>query len=190
MAKTKGSAPSSTKVSVDFGDTESRGGKKGTGGRKHYQPGDYAAKITNAEIMHSEDKGTPGIRVTFKLTSGKVKGGVVSDRFWLSPKALWRVRQLLEACGMKVPSKKVGIDVTALKGKTLAITLDDDEYDEKVYSTVTDTFLLSELDSDDDEDSDTEDETEEEDADEDDDEDEDEEEDDDDEDDLEDEIEI
>lgn len=138
-----------TKVKVDFSDTDSRGGKKGRGGRKHYPPGDYAVKCVKAELTKSSEKETPGIAVGYKILSGKYKGQEVFDTLWLTPKSLWRVRQTLEAMGIKVPSKAVNIDTSMLKNKSLAVSLDDEEYEDKLYSRVVDAFLLSELDTDD-----------------------------------------
>lgn len=139
------------KVKVDFSDTESRGGKKGRGARKHYAPGDYAVKCTKAELTKSSEKETPGIALTFKIIKGKEKGKEITDVLWLSPKALWRVRQTLEAMTIKVPTKRIQIDTAIMVGKSLAISLDDEEYDEKVYSRVVDAFLLAELNSSEDE---------------------------------------
>jgi hypothetical protein len=139
-----------TKVNLDFGDTESRGGKKGRGTRPYYPAGDYAVQVKKAAIIHSAEKQTPGILVDMVITSGKHKGKPISDTLWLTEKSLWKVRQAMEAMGLKVPSKKVSVDVTKFKGKELAITLDDEEYNDKVYSRVVDFFLLSELDLDED----------------------------------------
>lgn len=133
------------KFKADFTEVESRGGKKGSGGRRHYPAGDYAVKCTKAELVKSSEKNTPGIALTFKVLQGEHKGGELTDRLWLTPKSLWRVRQTLEAMGMKVPSKAVQIDTNSFVGKSLAVTLDDEEYDDKVYSRVVDTFLLSDL---------------------------------------------
>jgi hypothetical protein len=133
------------KFKIDFSDVESRGGKKGSAGRRHYPPGDYAVKCTKAEIIKSSEKGTPGLALTFKILQGEHQGGELSDRLWLTPKSLWRVRQTLEAMGMKVPSKAVQIDTSSFVGKSLAVTLDDEEYEEKIYSRVVDTFLLADL---------------------------------------------
>lgn len=145
-------------IKIDFSDTESRGGKKGRGGRKHYPPGDYAVKCIRAEATKSSEKETPGILLVFKFTRGSVKGQEVNDILWLTPKSLWRVRQTIEAMGMKVPSKAVNIDLDKLKNRELAITLDDEEYDDKVYSRVVDAFLVSELDDDDEDEDEDEDE--------------------------------
>lgn len=170
-------------VEVDFKETESRGGKKRTGGRAHYPEGDYAVKITRAEVGKSPEKGTPQVSVTFQFTDGKLKGKEITDQFYLTEKSLWRFRNLLEAAGIKVPDKAVKVKMSMLKGKKLAITLEDEEYNEKMTSRVTDTFALTELDTDtevesddDDEDEDEDDETEDDDDDEDEDDEEDDEE--------------
>lgn len=164
-------------VQVDFSDAESRGGKKGTGGRKHYPEGDYKVKVKSAKFGHSGERETPRLEVTYVFTEGKLKGKEVRDDLYLSPKALWRLRQALEALGIAVPSKKVNINPAKLVGKTAAITLEDEEYDDKIYSKVSDTYTLddwddsaSDIDDDEDEEDDDEDEDEDDDSDDDDDE--------------------
>ena len=150
------------KVKVDFSEVESRGGKKGSAGRKHYPPDDYHVKCVAAKLGKSGDKETPRVEIEYKIVDGPHKGGSLRDDLYLTPKSLWRLRQTLEAMGMKIPNKAVNLDVNSLKGKELAVTLDDDEYDEKVYSKVVDSYHLSEFeagdeyadDTDDDEDED------------------------------------
>jgi hypothetical protein len=135
------------KVKVDFSETRSNEGKKGRA-RKHYPPGDYAVKCTSATLGKSTNKETPGIHVVYKFTSGKFKNQEVHDDLWLTDGSLWRVRQTMEAMGIKVPNKAVNIDTDIFRGKSLAVTLDDEEYEDKLFSRVVDTFLLSELDTD------------------------------------------
>lgn len=182
-------------VKVDFSDTESRGGKKSGGGKKHYPEGDYAVKVKDAVLGRSSgDDGKPRIEVTYVITAPpKFKNKTFRDDLYLTPASLWRLRQSMEAMGMKVPSKKVAVDPVKLIGKTCAVTLTDDEYEGKVYSNVSDTFLLAELKKssgkakavDDDDDEDEEDEEEDDEDDEDDDDDDDDEDEDEDDDDLE-----
>jgi hypothetical protein len=131
-------------VVVDFGDTESRGGAKGSRS-SHVPEGDYAVKVKDAKLDKSSDKETPGIFVTYVITEPKkYKGKTLRDRLWLSDKALWRIRQTWEALGVQVPSKKVKLDPKKIVGKTCAVTVEDEEYEGKVRSNVVDTFLLSE----------------------------------------------
>lgn len=141
-----------TEVNLDFSETESRGGKKGRGSRPHLPEGDYAAKVKSAKLTESSEKKTPGIDLELVITAGKQKGKTLHDTLWLSEKAMWKVRTAMEGMGLKVPSKRVKVDITKFKGKEVAIALEDEEYDEKVYSRVTDYFLVSELDVDDEDD--------------------------------------
>lgn len=131
-------------VVVDFSDTESRGGKKG-GRSAHLPEGDYTAKVKAAEFGHSSEKETPGIMMTWVITGpNSSKGKTIRDSLWLSDKALWRVRQTLEALGLQVPSKKVKVNPKSMIGKEAAITLEDEEWEGKVRSRVVDCFALSE----------------------------------------------
>lgn len=181
---TKKKSTSSTEgVIVDFSDVESRGGKKGSGGRKHYPEGDYAVKVKSAKFGHSGDKETPRLEVTYIFTQGKLKGKEIRDDLYLTPKSLWRLRQALEAFGMDIPSKRSRLNPATLTGKQAAVTLEDDEYDDKIFSKVADTYSLDEFEADaedvedEDEDEDDEDDEDDEEDDEDDEEDDDEEED-------------
>jgi len=165
LAKVSGGGDGSTVV-VDFSDTESRGGKR-SGRSAHLPEGDYAAKCIEAKLDKSSEKETPGVFVTYEISKGEYKGKRVRDALWLTDKSLWRVRQTLEAMGIDVPSKRVKINPKSMVGKTVAITLEDEEYENRVRSRVTDTFLLSEFDElngdeDEEEDEDEEDEDEEE----------------------------
>lgn len=172
-SRTKRSGGGGEAVVVDFSDTESRGGKK-SGRSAHLPEGDYTAKVQAAKFDHSSDKGTPGIFVTWVVTSPKkYQGKTLRDPLWLSDKALWRVRQTLEALGVEVPSKKVKVNPKTMVNKEAAITLEDEEYEGKVRSRVVDCFSLEEyselqaaagtdLDEDEDEDEESEDEEDEE----------------------------
>lgn len=153
MAKksaTKKKGGSTKAVEVNFRDVEGRGGKK-SAGQSRYKPGDYAVKVKTAKFDKSGSKGTKQLVFQYVFTDGKYKGKSMYHRCNLLPQSLWVLRNAIEAMGLKVPSKKVKIDPKKYVGKTLAITIEDDEYKDKktkktkVSSKVTDTFLLSEL---------------------------------------------
>lgn len=131
-------------VSVDFSGTDSRGGAKGSRSY-HFPPNDYAAKVKSAELAKSSEKETPEVKVVYVVTKGKYKGKTIIDDLYLTKKALWRVRQTWEAAGIKVPSSKVKLNPAKIVGKEVAITIDDDEYENKVRSRVVDTYKLSEF---------------------------------------------
>jgi hypothetical protein len=164
---------------VDFSKEE-----ESAGGGIRVKRGTYPVKAIAYKVGTSEDKGTPYLEITFQFTEGKYKGKKLKERLYRTPKALARIRTLLEAVGKKAPRKaKLSAIGNAVKGEELYIEVDDDEREGyKTRSRVTFEGFISVDDAEDE--SDESDEDEDEDLDEDDDEleeDDDEEEDDDDE---------
>lgn len=176
MAKTKAKSSKST-LKVDFTGVEA--GK----GSRRYKPGDYGVKVIKAEVSKKDDDKKPYVIFTMKFLDGKYKGKEIRHYCYLTAAALWKLRNTLEAMGMKVPSKPVNVDLKKTINKKLGISVEDDEYEGKIRSKIVDEFLFSELESrqekDDDEDLDEDEEDDDEDSDE---EDDDEDEDDEDED--------
>lgn len=184
-------AKKSATLRIDFSKEEESGG----GGRVRWPEGDYHVKIVKVATGRSSEKDTPYLEVHFQCLSGKKKGKTVSDRFYITPKSLKRVRLLLEAVGVSVPKKAVNIPLGKLKGKTLWIELEDEEregYDARSRVAFEgfmseDDYEAEDSDDEDDDDEDDDDLDDDEDDDEDDEDDEDEEDDDEDEDDEDDE---
>lgn len=193
-------AKKSSKKGKDYAivpwDKEEEGGGGGVGRRVKIRPeGDYPAKIVKLKSSASPDKGTPRIEITFQITAGKHDGKMITEDYYLTPKSLFRLRQVIQAVGLKVPSKKSKLPFAKLKNKAVGITITDDKpYEGKIYSQVSDAMDVDDVDApadevsdDDDEDVDDEDvEDEDEDEDEEDEDDDDEDEEDEDDEDLED----
>lgn len=184
----KKSKGSSGTLRIDFS-KEVEGG----GGGVRIPENDYKGQIVKIKKIRSSEKDTPGLAVTVKVTEGKFKGKKLTDRLWITPKSLWRVRSLLEALGLSVPKKVVNIPIKKIIGKEVGMTVIDDEpYNGRIKSKIgdfVDLETLADLDDEDDEDfdEDEDDEDEDEDSDDsDDDDDDDEDEDEDEDDDLED----
>lgn len=130
---------------VDFSKEEEGGGSK------RFPEGDYVVKIVGAKLINSKDKGTPGLELKMKLREPeKFRGKPISENLWLTPKALGRVRSLLELCGIDVPKKKAKIPFKALIGQEVGITIEDDTYEtndgkKRTRSTVAYEFLDPEV---------------------------------------------
>lgn len=154
--KKSGSGGSAEVIRIDFG-KEVEGG----GGGVRLPESDYKAKIIKIKKIRSEEKDTPGIAVTMKITEGKFEGKKLTDRLWITPKSLWRVRALLEALGISVPKKAVNLPTKKLVGKEVGITvIDDDPYKGRIKSKIGDFIdleTLADLYDEDDEDEDDED---------------------------------
>jgi hypothetical protein len=62
----------------------------------------------------------------------------------LDVKSLWKLRDLLMACGKKVPKKRLSIKGDVIMGKEVGIFLEDDEYEGKPKSVITSFFPADE----------------------------------------------
>lgn len=160
-AKAKKASPkkkSRDVLEVDFSDTQSRKGEKRSG-RTKFDEGDYRVKVKGQPTTgKSPEKKTPFIEFVFEFVDGQYKGKTISDRFYLSSGALWRLRNVIEAMGLKVPSSTAKLKLKEYDGKKLGITIENEENDEgKEYSNVTDTFKYELVEDSDDDSEDTDD---------------------------------
>jgi hypothetical protein len=128
-------------------------------GRVRIPEGDYKMKVKSVKQATSE-KGNPMLVWTFELIDHKKAGATFRDYAPLTPKALWKLRSILEAMGAKVPDKDFNLTLKKYLGKELGVTVIDEEYENKMYSRIDDYMDLETLagnDVDDDEDEDDED---------------------------------
>lgn len=123
-------------IVAEFGHEDAKGG----GGRNpRIKEGDYIAKIIDAKQEES-NAGNQMITWKFKITKGKYKGKVMTGRTTLTPKALFMLRNLLEALGKEVPEKTIKVKYKQYIGETVGITVEDGEYNNKPTSEVNDFF--------------------------------------------------
>lgn len=131
-------------IRVDFGKEE-----EGGGAGVRVKEGDYLGKIISVKKGRSSEKDTPYVQVDVKiLDAGKAKGKIVSDRLYITPKSLFRLRSLLEALGLTVPKKVVNIPGKKLVGKEVGITAVDDEWEGRIRSRIGDFLDPDDLDDD------------------------------------------
>jgi hypothetical protein len=148
------------KHKIDFGETpkEIRRG----GGSKHIPEGDYLVKIVSADLK-STDEGTKYFAWKFQVAKGDEKGAPLYNNTSLQPHALFGLRNLIHAVtGKNVAGKAVNFDPETLYGKVIAVTVEDEEYKDKMRSRIVDMRPKEELNIDGDEDDDDEEEEEEE----------------------------
>jgi hypothetical protein len=138
-----------------------------SGGRsKHIPEGDYLLKIM--EGTWEEGEKADYIRWRFQVAQGKHKGTTLYANTSLSKKALWNLRNLIHAAkGRNVAGKAVNFDPDSLTGSIVGASIEDNEYNDRLYSTPVDFFSrdkFEETEAEDEEtsDSDEEEETEEE----------------------------
>lgn len=148
-------------------------GVEGRKRRRRIKEGDYLFKVSDYEVGKSGKKDDDGKKKRFIVFEFEIlKGpstGTFSDLFGLAKNQLWRYRNFLEAVGVKVSAGVTDVRLDKIPGKQVAGTVEDDEYNGKIKSQVSDYFAASEYEEldadeeDEDEDSDDEDEDEDED---------------------------
>jgi hypothetical protein len=115
--------------------------------KKRQLAGDYRAKVTKVVSAPAKKDGKMQWLFTIQVGTG-------SYPYYckLVPEQLWKLRNLLMAAGLNVPKQRVSVDPNKVVNREIAVTLDDDEYDDgdKVHkqSAITATFPLAELDED------------------------------------------
>lgn len=125
--------------------------------------GQFPAKLVKLEECSIQGSGDDGLKAKFEVTSGSGKGSNVFETFSLAEKALWKLKMMLEAMGMKAVGKMT-LDLDKLEGKSVGIEVVHDEYNGRKQAKIAQYLKLSELEdteADEDEDDDDEDEEEE-----------------------------
>lgn len=146
-------ADKATAAGLDFTNVKDGGGSFN---KKRQPEGDYKAKVTKVVDAPSKKDNVPQWLFTIEAGTGTYPYYCKHQE-----NQLWKIRNLLVAAGISVPKKRVKVDPNMVVGKTIGITLEDDEYDGKMQSNVAAVFPASELSGDVD-DEDTEEETDEE----------------------------
>lgn len=125
--------------------------------------GAHKCKITKVEETSSQG-GNDMFKVTFEVVSGPSKGCRVIENYPLIDTALWKLKSLLQAIGMKADGR-VQVDLDKMEGKILEIEVYYEEYNGQDRAKISETrkYIDSSDDTEDDEDDDIE-EDEEEDA--------------------------
>lgn len=118
--------------------------KEGSGFNKKRMPaGDYTARITRVEDSPSKKDNEP--QWLFSITLEDHKSVTYPYYCKLVENQLWKLRNLIQSCGIAVPRKKIKLDPERLVGKLIGVTLEDDEYDGKLQSTIAAIFEAGEV---------------------------------------------
>lgn len=114
------------------------------------EAGDYRAKIMGVELVSKKDDK----KVKQWVWTIKAGSGVYPYYTGFQENVLWKIRNLFAAAGVNLPKKIVQVDPNKIVGKSIGVTLEDDEYDGKKQSSIAATFPTSELEGEEDEDDD------------------------------------
>jgi len=116
------------KVKLNFEGVESFG---------KLEEGIHEIEITKLDYGKSTQKGTNLLKVYMKSTENGT--GIIHD-LYLTKKALWKIKEFLEAIGEDVPNGEFVLDPDKYIGRVARIDVYHEEYDGKVYAKV-DAFM-------------------------------------------------
>jgi hypothetical protein len=124
---------------VDFSGVKERGNFN----PKQVSEGDYAAKIVKVEDGESsKDK---EFQYIFTIKLEKFSQNSYPYYCKLQENQLWKLRNIAVAAGLNVPKRRVKFDPNKVVGKSIGVTMEDDEYEGKMKSVVGAVFPISEL---------------------------------------------
>ena len=123
------------KISIDFSDV-----KAPSFSTVHQEPGVYNAEIAGVEMTKTKSDNTD--MLVFAIVAGP---GRYPYYCKIVPNQLWKLRELIEAAGTKVPNKVVQIDPAKYVGAHINVELEDDSYQGKLRSRVARVATFSEL---------------------------------------------
>lgn len=132
------------KIKIDFSKVEERAGWN----TKHIPEGLHKMKITGVQETEASD-GVDMLVYSLVPTDGRYKTRVFPYYCKLQANQYWKLRDLLVAAGIKVPTKAAMIDPSGPVGKAIAAEVQDDVYNGNVRSQVQGTYGLDILDGDD-----------------------------------------
>lgn len=118
----------------------------GTFSKRRVPAGDYEAKILKVEdatVKKGDNEGEP--QYLFTVSLSKHPANKYPYYCTLVANQLWKLRNLFVAAGKAVPKKKLKLDPNLIVGKTIAVTMEDDEYEGKMQSVIAAVFPASEL---------------------------------------------
>ena len=134
MAKAK-----ATLKTLDFSGVKDRGNFN----PQHVESGDYLAKIVKVE--DAESKKDEEFMYVFTIKLSKFSQYSYPYYCKLTENQLWKLRNLLVAGGLNVPKSRTKVDPNRVVGKTIGVTMEDDEYDGKIKSVIAAVFPAAEL---------------------------------------------
>jgi TATA-binding protein-associated factor Taf7 len=119
------------KMKLDFSKVEERSGYNSG----HMPEGLHEAKIAEVVLQEAQD-GTDMYVFALVPTAAKYKTRRFPFYCKLQQNQLWKLRDLLVAAGIKVPKASTTVDPNKAVGKTIAIEVQDDMYNDTLRSQV------------------------------------------------------
>lgn len=123
---------------VDFSSVKDRGDFN----TARVEAGDYLAKVVKVEDTQAKDD---AFMYLFTIKLSKYSQYAYPYYCKLTENQLWKLRNLLVAGGLNVPKARLKVDPNKVIGKTIGVTMEDDEYEGKEKSVIGAVFPAAEL---------------------------------------------
>lgn len=137
ISKKKSASKKKSGVTIDFTGVES--------GFDRVPEGDYVLEVTKATIDNSGDSEHDYVAWTYKIVGGSKEGKTIGDITSFAPKALFRLKNLLEAMGAEIPDGDFEFEPDDWIGQTVGATVTDEEYNGKTRSRPSSYFDASDV---------------------------------------------
>lgn len=122
-----------------------RGVEAGSGRRSAHLPvedGPYKFEVAAVKVAEGKDSGKKYLDVQARVVAGPYKGKKVYHSCSLQPKALFNLKNLMQACGVEAERAfKIPVLIKTLTGKKFTAEVEDDEWNDKVKSVISE-FIL------------------------------------------------
>lgn len=129
--------PASKKV-MDFTNVKESGNFR----PRHKPEGDYIATVVDVEDATSNSGNEQWV---FAVKLSGDERSLYPVYCGQDDKQAWKIRKMFVGAGVPVPKKRVMVDPNKLVGKTLGVTLEDDEYEGRMRSKIVDFLLADEV---------------------------------------------
>lgn len=123
---------------IDFSNVKDRGQFN----PRHIESGEYPAKIT--KVIQDEAKDGEDMWV-FTFVLDEVPRATYPYYCKLVDNQFWKVKAMFEAAGISVGKRKIKVDPNKLVGKRIGVFMEDDEYEGRLKSVISECIKLSEI---------------------------------------------
>lgn len=93
-------------------------------------PGEYIVNLVNGEL-DEDDEGKQFINWSVEVKEGKEKGSRISFKTFITPKALWKLRELLESVGYEINGSVQDLDIDDVVETSKAFVIEVEESDKE-----------------------------------------------------------
>lgn len=107
--------------------------------------GDYLVKVNKVEMKQKEGEDTYYLQFQLGITEGKHAGKNLRHTNSLKTNALFALRNTLEALNYPIPSGAFDLDLEAIVGLEMAVSVENEEYNGKDQSRVVDVFTVEDF---------------------------------------------